>query len=248
MDTFTLKDSILAKYELSKFIETNKIYFSYKYSVSDAALKYMYILQRISDKIKTMEHQGALNILELGCGDGHLLRIINTSFGHKCTGFDPILKSKRVKFSNLIRDKLKSYGKLVASDHLHFTKVNSTKFDIVYDACSLTHFDTNPDDKINSGWKWAISYLPKIMKPGASFISATDVSEINPSQEFLKSKDLLNAFSKVGKLQNLNIIKSDLDSIYLNHISSFKETPFLRVASAQDKSLLGVLGFEIVIG
>lgn len=244
MDSFSILDSIKAKYEFAKFREMNNVYFSYKYLVSDAALKYIYILQRIEEKLGNSENK-KLRILELGCGDGHLMRILNLKYNLNCTGFDPILKSLRVKFSIIRRDKLRKYGKLLDVNHENFSKINYENFDIIYDSCSLTHFNTGKINEINLGWHWAIKYLPTIMNPSGSFICATDTSDLDSSSEFLKSQHLLNAFSEIGKIQNINLINTALGKDYFNKLSHLEKIPFVRISSTQDKIKANVLGFEV---
>jgi SAM-dependent methyltransferase len=243
MTSFTLSDSIIAKFEFAKFRDSNSVYFDYRYNVSDAALKYLYILQRIENKINHSDKESEFRILELGCGDGHLLKIINQKFKSKCTGFDPILKTFRVKVSNFKRDKLKNQNRLLSVNHEEFTKMNSTKYDIVFDSCSLTHFDTTIIGSLNQGWLWALENIPHLLRPNGIFICATDISELSPNNEFLNSDSILKEFSKIGNIKSINEISSsysakNMDDIYI-------DVPFLRIASSKDTTLLNVLGFEL---
>jgi SAM-dependent methyltransferase len=244
MNTFTLVDSILAKFEFAKFRENNQVYYSHRYNVSDAALKYLYILQRVENKINSLDRSNQIKVLELGCGDGHLLRIINQTFNVKCIGFDPILKTRRVKVNNLIRDKFLNQNKLFPCYHDEFIAKNTHRFDIIVDSCSLTHFDTKIDGEINKGWRWALNSFPQLLKNKGSFICATDVSELNPNNEFLKSELILKSFSEISSVKNVNTLNSDYKSDVLNN--SMENIPFTRIASAQDKTLLNVLGFEAI--
>ncbi len=247
MNSFTTLDSIIAKYEFSKYRNLNKVYFSYKYEVHDACLKYTYILQRIKSFIENLEDSRNLRILEMGCGNGHLLRIISNEYNFKCFGFDPILKSPRVKLQKFQRDRFKRINyKLESKNHIDFMKNNKNKFDIVYDACSLTHFDTTRHEEINLGWAWALNYLPSIIKPDGLFICATDTSEINPDNEFFNSTVILNRFKKIGEINDLNSIESSIKPGVENHqlFSQYNE-PFVRLASANNRALLNVLGFEV---
>ena len=247
MSSFSVLDSVLAKYEFAKFRNKKRVYFDYRYQVSDACLKYTYILQRIENYFKGIEENRDVSILEVGCGDGHLLKIISNEYGANCFGFDPILKSLRVKLLKFKRDKLRRrLYKVVPNDHVKFSMNNKNKFDIIYDACSLTHFNTNKFENINIGWKWALDYFPSILKTDGSFICATDTSEINPNFEFLESNTILNRFKRIGTINNLNLIESDVKIEIMNQEKFIDyNSPFIRFASADSKILLNVVGFEV---
>lgn len=243
MNTFSIRDSILAKFEFAKFRESNKVYFDYRYNVSDAALKYLYILQRIQNYVNDFNNNKEIRVLELGCGDGHLLGIINQKFNISCTGFDPILRTLRVRLSNLRRDKFRNQNELFGCNHTQFYEINSERYDIIFDSCSLTHFDTTFSDNLNLGWIWALRNIPNLIKPDGIFISATDVSDISPNSEFLQPNCLLEEFEKVGLVRNINVIESNYkNSVLDDYMTSL---PFLRIASSQDPILVGVLGFSV---
>ncbi len=243
MNTFSIKDSILAKFEFAKFRESNKVYFDHRYNVSDAALKYLYILQGIQNYVNKFNNNKKIRVLELGCGDGHLLRIINQKFNIRCTGFDPILRSPRVKFSNLRRDKFGNRNELLSVNHIQFHEINSERYDIIFDSCSLTHFDTTVSGDLNSGWIWALRTIPNLIKPDGIFICATDVSDLSPNSEFVESNCLLGEFEKIGILRNISAIESNYKNSILDDLAT--NLPFLRIASSQDPTVVSVLGFEV---
>jgi SAM-dependent methyltransferase len=239
--------SILAKNEFDKYRNAKKVYFDYKYHVTDACLKYLYILQRIENYVNFLGKNRDISILEVGCGNGHLLKIISNQYNVNCLGFDPILKDIRVKLLKFKRDRFRNQKyKLIAKDHMSFAKNNRNKFDIIYDACALTHFDTTKSGEINLGWKWALDYFPSIIKSNGVFICATDTSEISPSNEFLASKAILNSFERIGKINNINLIEFDskLGTTSQKELIAYND-PFIRIASAYNPMLLNVLGFEV---
>ena len=91
---FSTKSAIFAKYEFEKFRNDKNIRFNYKYHTHDAALKYMYVIKRVERFLETRTN---VKVLDMGCGDGSMLHILNKSFGISGVGFDPILRSKRMR-------------------------------------------------------------------------------------------------------------------------------------------------------
>lgn len=239
--------SILAKNEFDKYRNEKKVYFNYKYHVTDASLKYMYILQRIENYLKFSGENRDISILEVGCGDGHLLKIISDNYNVNCFGFDPITKDIRVKLLKFKRDKFRNQKyKLSSKNHVSFTKKNRNQFDIIYDACALTHFDTTKIGEINLGWKWALDYFPVMIKSHGVFICATDTSEISPNNEFLTPKAIMDNFKRIGNINSINLMKSNskIETTSQKQLIAYS-APFIRIASADNPTLLNVLGFEV---
>ena len=146
---FSTRSVILAKYEFEKFCNDKNIRFEYKYHLHDAALKYMYVIQRIEKFLETSKN---VNVLDMGCGNGYMLHLLNKAFELSGTGFDPVLRHKKVRLNNLRVHGFSNKINLLPLNHLQFMHKVKSKFDIVIDLCAITHFDTRSMKKVNSSW------------------------------------------------------------------------------------------------
>jgi cyclopropane fatty-acyl-phospholipid synthase-like methyltransferase len=241
---FSTKSAIFAKYEFEKFRNNKNIRFNYKYHTHDAALKYMYVINRVERFLQTRPNA---KVLDMGCGDGSMLHILSKSFGISGVGFDPILKSKRMRLNNL---RIHGYSRsinLMALNHLDFMRKTKDKFDIVIDLCAVTHFDTKCLKKINNSWDFIGSNLKNWVNPGGIFISATDVSVYDKNCEFLFAGNILEFMSNFGIISNKNTILTKSDLFESKTIFQDRNI-FQRVGkSGQKDIILGVLGFELKV-
>ena len=241
---FTTRSAVLAKYEFEKFSNDKNIRFNYKHHSHDGALKYMYTIQRVERFLETGKN---FKILDMGCGDGSMLNILNKSFGISGVGFDPILRHKRVRLNNLRTRGFSNMVNLMALNHLDFMRKVKSKFDIIIDLCAVTHFDTKCTKKVNSSWDFIGSNLKNLINPGGIFISATDVSIYEKNCEFLFAEDIINHMSSFGSISNKNTISTNSNLFESKHIFHDRNT-FQRVGKSGNKDImLGVLGFELKV-
>jgi SAM-dependent methyltransferase len=255
---FNTNDAIVSKFEFEKFRSDKPIPFSYKYHTHDAALKYWYVINTI--KNNKPNNKKYFNILDLGCGVGDMLRILQGTFMAHGVGFDPMLGDLKVKIRNVISQsspfKIKKSGRiqLFSMSHLEFQKHNEMKFDFVIDLCSVTHFDTRRYKNVNYGWKWIADYLPKLLEPNGYFITATDVAISSTTGEFIKGDDLIDFFKNrnIGELKYCNEILSTEGNKLLNQVSKKNNASFYRIGNEMNKQdsqishvLLGVTGLTL---
>jgi SAM-dependent methyltransferase len=245
-NVFEVNDCVLAKYKFEIFRAREKISFDYKYHTHDAALKYMYVLDRIQNILAT---EPVIEILDMGCGNGAMLNIIKKAFNIRGTGFDPILGNKKIRIYNFKEFGLQKRPIYLPINHLEFIKTNRKVFDVVIDLCAVTHFDPICYKQVNNGWKFVAENLEKLLKKNGKFISATDVAYSHNSCEFILSENLINYFSEFGTINYLNKIESNEGSnIIKNELEIEKNSPFYRIGkSGTDDIVLGVLGFQLSI-
>ena len=162
---FNLNDSVLAKYELEKFISKNKIRFNYKYHTHDSALKHMYIISRIESFLQNNDK--SINVLDIGCGNGDALRIVNKvilplengktawffhgdvfdiTMQHSkwlaklgAIGYDTLILINRVV--NFISEKVFKKGKLSLSKKIKNSVKSAVKFINSFEHLKQTHFN-----------------------------------------------------------------------------------------------------------
>ena len=241
---FSTKSAIFAKYEFEKFRNVKNIRFNYKYHTHDAALKYMYVIKRVERFLETRTN---IKVLDMGCGDGSMLHILNKSFGISGVGFDPILRSKKNRLNNLRMNGFSSSVNLMALNHLDFMRKTNYKFDIIIDLCSVTHFDTKCMKKVNTSWDFIGSNLKNWINPGGIFISATDVSVYDKNCEFLFARNILNFMSSFGFISDKNTISTN-SNIFESKSVFQDRNIFQRVGKSGSKDIiLGVLGFELKV-
>jgi cyclopropane fatty-acyl-phospholipid synthase-like methyltransferase len=241
---FSTRSAIFAKYEFEKFRNERNIRFNYKYHTHDAALKYMYVIKRVE---RFLENRTNVKVLDMGCGDGSMLHILNKSFGVSGVGFDPILKSKKMRLNNLRLHGFSSSINLIALNHLDFMHKTNGKFDIIIDLCAVTHFDTKCIKKINSSWDFIGSSLKNWINPGGIFISATDVSVYDKNCEFLFARNILNFMSTLGSISDKNTMPTNSNLFKSKSIFQDRNV-FQRLGKSGNKDIiLGVLGFELKV-
>jgi len=244
VNLFSTKSAIFAKYEFEKFRNDKNIRFNYKYHTHDAALKYMYVIKRVERFLETRTN---VEVLDLGCGDGSMLYILNKSFGISGVGFDPILNSKKIRLYNLKNHGLLKDINLMTLNHLDFKRKINKKFDVIIDICSVTHFDTNCVKKINSGWDFIGSNLKNWINPGGIFISATDVAVYEQNCEFLFAKEILKFMSNFGSITDKNTMSTS-STLFDSRFVFENRNVFQRLGKSGSKDIiLGVLGFELKV-
>jgi SAM-dependent methyltransferase len=251
---FNSNDAVLAKYELEKFISKNKIKFNYKYHTHDSALKHMYILSRVESFLQ--KNNKSITVLDIGCGNGDALRIINKVYGSKSIGFDPILGNRRIRISNLRKRLLKNNPKLLNSTHEAFLQnYKGKKFDLIIDLCAVTHFDTTRSKSLNLGWKWIAENLEHLLVKNGKFISATDVAIKEGNNEFFRSESILSFLLNYGSISSISEIYSPNGSKVLKStkVSEDKKT-FYRIGRTKNpktglinEMVLGVMGLEVTV-
>ena len=251
---FNLNDSVLAKYELEKFISKNKIRFNYKYHTHDSALKYMYIISRIESFLQNNDK--SINVLDIGCGNGDALRMVNKVYGAKSIGFDPILGNHRIRISNLRKRLLINNPKLLNSTHDAFLRNHKgKKFDLIIDLCAVTHFDTTEFKSLNLGWKWISEHLEQLLVKNGKFISATDVAIKEGNNEFFRAESIISFLLNYGSISNVSEIHSSNGSKLINSTKIIiDKQPFYRIGKTKNSKtspvneiVLGVLGLEVTV-
>jgi SAM-dependent methyltransferase len=241
-DYFTNRDAAIAKYKFLELRERYGIKFDYKYEVSDAALKYYYVLSHVEAFVKNKKE---IKLLEVGCGSGHLIKIISNIFNIQSEGFDPILKNSKVRIRESIKLRKPKNCKLWRLNNLDFEARNENNFDLIIDLCAVTHFNVVSQSpyRFDSGWDWLIKFSKGYLKSGGIIISATD-TVINPhlDKEFLKPVEIFTNFEESGlKISNVNVFPE-----IANLQSSFSEEIFLRYGrpfQSKKPIELAVLGF-----
>ena len=219
--------------------------------ILEAVIKNTYIVQQVqllSDETKDYD------ILDLGCGSGHVSMAIGRLNKARLIGFD--LKVSRSTRINIHKYNLKnmlmrnpSKVQITRSSHIDFFLKSKQKFDLIIDNCLVTHFDTSPSNSINQGWRWIIENLGNYLKPGGNFISATDVGTNQSfNSEFCNEADLLSSFTEFGwELKNIDKVQIDAEtdillSKFLNQVLS---ESFLRLPppNTLNNGVLGIIGF-----
>jgi SAM-dependent methyltransferase len=247
---FTFGQAYLAKYEFDRLRKNQKLLFDYQYNITESILKYYYIVQQIL-KFQQAKPQDII-VLDLGCGNGHLSKIIVQLTGAVCYGFDPRI-SVKVKLNTLkfnlqnILAKRPGRIKLYKMDHLNFFEKNSLKFDVVIDSCSVTHFNTNKFNNINEGWMETLKFLDVALKFDGVFISATDVTLPDEcSTEFLQETHLLDCMNKDWVISDKDFIADNSEFNNKTADLNFIEELFIRISppGTVKTSLLGILGFQ----
>jgi SAM-dependent methyltransferase len=239
---FTNRDAAFAKFKFLEFREKYGVRFDYKYEVSDAALKYFYVLSQIEI---FMANKNKIRLLEVGCGSGHLIKIISKIFNIHSEGFDPILVSRKFRAREALKLNRVKNCKLWPLNNLEFEAANKNKFDLIIDLCAATHFiDSNQfDGDSNSGWNWLAKFSKKNLNNGGMVISATDtLINSNSSKEFLLPGEIFAIFEKTGfKISNISELPglTDLNSSFSNEVFLRYGRPFQEKVPIE----LAVLGF-----
>ena len=246
---FTFRDAYAAKFYFDRLRLKNNVLFDPHYNICESILKNGFVCQQIG--MKSLKKDEIL--LDLGCGNGHLSRTISRLYQMHCIGFDPKLNLKiriqnfKFNFKNSI---LGNSGRvrLYKKDYKQFVKkFGLSKFTIIIDNCSVTHFEPGKYGSINNGWGLLVEDLSTQMRPNSIFICATDVvigNRIN--SEFCYEKDLLEYFEKSFDILNKNMINID-DEFYKieSHYSEILNFNFKRVPppNTVEGQALGILGF-----
>jgi len=248
---FRYRDAFQSKFYFDRLRQRNDIPFHWHYNILEAVIKNAYIVQQVqllSDETKDYD------ILDLGCGSGHVSMAIGRLNKARLIGFD--LKVSRSTRINIHKYNLKnmlmrnpSKVQITRSSHIDFFLKSKQKFDLIIDNCSVTHFDTSPSNSINQGWRWIIENLGNYLKPGGNFISATDVGTNQSfNSEFCNEADLLSSFTEFGwELKNIDKVQIDAEtdillSKFLNQVLS---ESFLRLPppNTLNNGVLGIIGF-----
>ena len=246
---FTYRDAYEARYYFEKLRIQNAFRFHWHYNILEATLKNAYIAQRIEEEASAKQ---ILNILDMGCGNGHVSHWIVKLAKTNTLGFDPsisyrdFLSNTKINLQNRFGG-VKVKSKLVRTNHLGFFARNKSKFDIIIDNCSVTHFDTKPNLNVNNGWLMVIEKSREILNSSGKFIVATDVcGKGNPNAEFVNQIELVNAFENLGwritKRDQIISSCSDEWSMLLGDVGKYE---YLRVPpiGTLTKSLMGITGF-----
>lgn len=246
---FTFEDAYASKFYFDRYRMQQKYWFHWHYNILEAVIKNAYISQQAN--VYAANHK-IKNILDMGCGTGHVSRFLAQT--HRCNtfGFDPNSNYK-IKLLNLkfnLKAEIRRYDcrtKIKRETHAEFFASNKIRFDIIIDNCSVTHFDTQKHEDVNAGWDFIVRELPKHLSENGIFISATDVvypEKVN--SEFCKEADILETFKVHGwQIDNLNHMyrSKEFESITDNFIK-FKDLDFIRVPppKAADGAALGIMG------
>jgi len=246
---FTFKDAYASKFYFDRYRVQQKYRFHWHYNILEAVIKNTYISQQVN--VHAGNHK-IKNILDMGCGNGHVLQFLAQTHRCNAVGFDPKadykIKLLNSKFN--LKAKIRRYGcrtKIYRETHAEFFMSNKIKFDIIIDNCSVTHFDTQKQKEVNAGWDFIAKELPRHLSENGIFISATDVvypEKVN--SEFCKEADILETFKVNGwQIHNLNHMYDSKEfELIINNFMKFKDFDFIRVPppTAADGAALGVMG------
>jgi len=108
---FTFKDAYASKFYFDRYRVQQKYRFHWHYNILEAVIKNAYISQQVN--VHAGNHK-IKNILDMGCGNGHVLQFLAQTHRCNAVGFDPKADYK-IKFLILNSiSKLRSGGMGVA--------------------------------------------------------------------------------------------------------------------------------------
>lgn len=248
---FNFLDAYGAKFYFDRLRASENLLFDSHYNITESVLKNVFVVQQILEFTKNKKE---IKTLDMGCGNMHLSRVIATLTNSLSIGFDPKI-NYRIRLRNYlfnfrqIKQGKKGRVKTYKMDHkTFFSKFNSITFDVVFDNCSVTHFDIKEEGVTNAGWVYTTEKVRNCLLPDGIFISATDVVIGRKTNfEFCFEEDLLELFTKTGfKIKvgaNINVPK-EFKQIE-NKFGELLELNFVRVPppGTVDGQVLGILGF-----
>jgi SAM-dependent methyltransferase len=249
---FSYQDAFQSKYYFDRLRQRKNIPFHWHYNILEAVIKNAYIVQQVQ---KLNNDNKIYNILDLGCGSGHVSMAIGRVINAQIIGFDlninwqTRLDSQKYNLKNYLTGNTSSIKIFKCSHVDFFTKHNDIKFDIIIDNCSVTHFDTKPINGINIGWRNIIENLSKNLKTDGKFVCATDVGTTDAyNSEFCKEEDLIRSFSEFGwEIENQNKMQVDKasDTLLSKFLNPVYSQPFLRLPppNTLNDGVLGIIGF-----
>jgi|LakMenEpi03Aug12_release.lakeMendotaPanAssembly.Ray.scaffolds.fasta_scaffold416029_2 SAM-dependent methyltransferase len=231
---FRFEDVYAAKFYFDRYRIDHNIWFNWHYNILEAVIKNAYIAQHVESFCKSKKIN---NVLDLGCGNGHVSQFLALSNQCLVNGFDPKITNK-VRLINLkfnIKSKLhKNNGRtyLHKAKHIDFFLKNKLKFDVIIDNCSVTHFDTKKENAVNAGWNFIAKEIPRHLNKDGIFITATDVAhQKGLNSEFCFESDIKETFiSNDWILGDIDYIDQPEDFKKISHhFKEFLSEDFLRV-------------------
>lgn len=189
-------------------------------------LPWLEIKQKIQKYVKNGN-----NILDLGCGNGRLLKSLSNSNLNNLTylGFDNnkilITKAREIK----IKDSFKV--KFVYDDILNLNSLETNSFDIIFIIAVLNHFPTlELRHQI-------LTNIYRILKPGGKLIMTNwNLWNFN-NKKSVWYKDIFNKNSKFGSLKLKDIITMWQNKYPLYYYAFYKKELEKELISAQFKVL-----------
>ena len=247
---FTFKDAYSAKFYFDRLRASNSLLFDSHYNICEAVIKNAYIVQRV---LESVIQKKQLIILDLGSGNGHLSRLLCQLTDSICYGFDPKtnlstrLRNYKLNFRNIINNKA---GRVYASkmNHKKFFEKYGRKYDVIFDNCSVTHFNTTKNLDTNMGWSFMAENMQNYLVDGGKYICSTDICVGDKiKSEFCFENEILNLFTTNGwMVHSQNIINQPSEFTSLaKFFDDFLKFNLLRVPplGAIDGQALGITGF-----
>ena len=128
-----------------------------------------------------------------------------------------------------------------------FSKFGSSTFDVVFDNCSVTHFDINEQGVTNAGWMYITEKVRNCLSPDGIFISATDVVIGRRTNfEYCFEEDLLDLITKTkfDIKVGTKIVAPKEFKLIESKFGELLKLSFVRVPppGTVDGQILGILG------
>lgn len=153
-------------------------------------------------------------ILDAGCGPSNLSLILKESF----PTIDEIFCIDRERISPLLTSS--SICKCFQGDFFEQAKnIPDESLDLIIDACSVTHFDTNSNVAANDGCHRLAKEATRILKKEGFFISVSDFSLLgNTKGEFIDIESMIQSYESGGlKIFGTKNLEIDMQNVYISN-------------------------------
>lgn len=85
----------------------------------------------------------------------------------------------------------------------------STKYDLIYDSCALTHFDSRSRESFNDGLMRAGKIIYNLLNDDGYFIITSDINFNSTHGEFINPTNMIKIFNSIG----FKLVNNDLTNI-----------------------------------